>query len=96
MADPEVDVVSVALEVSETSKPGGLDGWSGSTNICLTGGHYDVFHSLGRAILLRHLIVYIWHSPGHPHPPPPGDGHGSLPRPLWEWVGWLWMGGNAG
>ena len=40
--------------------------------------------------------VYIWHSPGHPHPPPPGDGHGSLPRPLWEWVGWLWMGGNAG
>ena len=29
-------------------------------------------------------------------PPPPGDGHGSLPRPLWEWVGWLWMGGNAG
>ena len=28
--------------------------------------------------------------------PPPGDGHGSLPRPLWEWVGWLWMGGNAG
>ena len=25
--------------------------------------------------------------------PPPGDGHGSLPRPLWEWVGWLWMGG---
>ena len=40
--------------------------------------------------------TYIWHSPGHPHPPPPGDGHGSLPRPLWEWVGWLWMGGNAG
>ena len=29
-------------------------------------------------------------------PPPPGDGHGSLPRPVWEWVGWLWMGGNAG
>ena len=29
-------------------------------------------------------------------PPPPGDGHGTLPRPLWEWVGWLWMGGNAG
>ena len=33
---------------------------------------------------------------GTPTPPPPGDGHGSLPRPLWEWVGWLWMGGNAG
>ena len=38
-------------------------------------------------------FIHIWHSPGHPHPPPPGDGHGSLPRPLWEWVGWLWMGG---
>ena len=34
--------------------------------------------------------------PWAPPPPPPGDGHGSLPRPLWEWVGWLWMGGNAG
>ena len=31
--------------------------------------------------------------PWAPPPPPPGDGHGSLPRPLWEWVGWLWMGG---
>ena len=40
--------------------------------------------------------AYIWHSPGQPQPPPPGNGHGSLPRPLWEWVGWLWMGGNAG
>ena len=43
-----------------------------------------------------YIYAYIWHSPGHPHPPPPGDGHGSLPRPLWEWVGWLWMGGNVG
>ena len=48
---------------------------------------------------LRHPPLYILciygTALGSPTPPP-GDGHGSLPRPLWEWVGWLWMGGNAG
>ena len=29
-------------------------------------------------------------------PSPPGNGHGSSPRPLCEWVGWLWMGGVDG
>ena len=42
------------------------------------------------------LYVSIYGTALHSPTPPPGDGHGSLPRPLWEWVGWLWMGGNAG
>ena len=41
-------------------------------------------------------MIYIYGTALGTPTPPPGDGHGSLPRPLWEWVGWLWMGGNAG
>ena len=46
--------------------------------------------------LKTYLYKLYMAQPWAPPPPPPGDGHGSLPRPLWEWVGWLWMGGNAG
>ena len=49
-------------------------------------------------LLVPHIDLYscIYGTALGSPTPPPGVGHGSLPRPLWEWVGWLWMGGNAG
>ena len=54
--------------------------------------------SLSRSfIIFCNYALYLIYGTALGSPtPPPGDGHGSLPRPLWEWVGWLWMGGNAG
>ena len=61
--------------------------------------HYKLLHQDHVTIkkpCVMHDIQYVYMAQPWAAPPPPGDGHGSLPRPLWEWVGWLWMGGNAG
>ena len=58
---------------------------------------YSIQYFIQRTVYTSAIVAHIYMAqPWAPPPPPPGDGHGSLPRPLWEWVGWLWMGGNAG
>ena len=42
--------------------------------------------------IIYHIVHYMEYDQKYIWYIPPGDGHGSLPRPLWEWVGGRWVG----